>query len=497
VNLKSYFRLKNKKMKLIYFFQVLVLVVFLTTCAKNPVTGKREVMLISEADEIKLGAESDPEILAEFGVLENPDLQVFINEKGNEMAKISHRSSLPFHFKILDSPVVNAFALPGGYVYFTRGILAHFNNEAQFSGVLGHEIGHVTARHGANQYSKQMLAQLGLAIGSSISKELEAFAQIAGVGVQLLFMKFGRADESQSDELGVEYATKTGYDCVQMADFFKTLDKLGGGAEGRMPAFLSTHPAPLDRFEKVGELTKTWQDKYPSQSFSVNRESYLRRIDGLPYGEDPQQGFVEKEVFYHPALAFYFPVPKDWNLTNAPANVTITEKSGKSMVIFDLAKGNNFDAALKESLEDNDLILVKDKKRRINGFQAMEADLTQKTPNSGAEPLTIKLTLIQDGEKMFRFLAIAQGKEVSAFFTAMDKTVNGFSRLNDSEKLNRKVELIQIVNVKKSGSLSDVLAEFKMPVSRHKELAVLNGMELTDKVSNNMLIKIVKNLKPE
>jgi len=365
-------------MKLIYFFQVLVLVVFLTTCAKNPVTGKREVMLISEADEIKLGAESDPEILAEFGVLENPDLQVFINEKGNEMAKISHRSSLPFHFKILDSPVVNAFALPGGYVYFTRGILAHFNNEAQFSGVLGHEIGHVTARHGANQYSKQMLAQLGLAIGSSISKELEAFAQIAGVGVQLLFMKFGRADESQSDELGVEYATKTGYDCVQMADFFKTLDKLGGGAEGRMPAFLSTHPAPLDRFEKVGELTKTWQDKYPSQSFSVNRESYLRRIDGLPYGEDPQQGFVEKEVFYHPALAFYFPVPKDWNLTNAPANVTITEKSGKSMVIFDLAKGNNFDSALKESLEDNDLILVKDKKRRINGFQAMEADLTQK-----------------------------------------------------------------------------------------------------------------------
>ena len=167
------------------------------------------------------------------------------------------------------------------------------------------------------------------------------------------------------------------------------------------------------------------------------------------------------------------------------------------MLIFDLAKGNNFDAALKESLDDNELILVKDKKRRINGFQALEADLTQKTPNSGAEPLTIKLTLIQDGDKMFRFLAIAQGKEVGAFITSMDKTVNGFSRLNDADKLNRQVELIQIVNVKRSGPLSDVLTDFKMPVSRHKELAVLNGMELTDKVSNNMLIKIVKNLKPE
>jgi predicted Zn-dependent protease len=197
-------------MKLVIFFQLLVLSLLLATCAKNPVTGKREVMLMSEAEEIKLGAESDPEIVAEFGVFENPELQAFINEKGNEMAKVSHRSSLPFHFKILDSPVVNAFALPGGYVYFTRGILAHFNNEAQFAGVLGHEIGHVTARHGANQYSKQILAQLGLAIGSSISKELEAFANIAGAGLQLLFMKYGREDESQSDELGVEYASRTG-----------------------------------------------------------------------------------------------------------------------------------------------------------------------------------------------------------------------------------------------------------------------------------------------
>jgi len=480
-----------------YIFSTLVLALLVTTCAKNPVTGKREVMLISETDEIKLGAESDPEIIAEFGILENPALQAFINEKGNEMAKISHRSSLPFHFKILDSPVVNAFALPGGYVYFTRGILAHFNNEAQFSGVLGHEIGHVTARHGANQYSKQILAELGLAIGSSISKELEAFAEIAGVGMQLLFMKFGRADESQSDELGVEYATKTGYDCVQMADFFKTLDKLGGGEEGRLPAFLSTHPAPLDRYEKVGELTKTWKEKFPDKAFSVNRESYLKRIENLPYGEDPQQGFVEKDVFYHPGLAFLFPVPKDWTLTNSPAEVTITEKSGKSLLIFDLAKGNDVQAALKETLDENELELIKDKKRRINGFQALEAELSQKTPDKSAEPLSIKLTLIEDGDKIYRFLAIAQGKDVSAFFTAMNKTTDGFNRLTDSEKLNRQVERIAIVSVKRNGSLAEILTDFNMPVSRHKELAILNGMELTDSASKNMLIKIVKNLKPE
>ena len=450
-------------MKLIYFFQVLVLALMLATCAKNPVTGKREVMLMSESEEIKLGAESDPEIVAEFGVFENPELQSFINEKGNEMAKVSHRSSLPFHFKILDSPVVNAFALPGGYVYFTRGILAHFNNEAQFAGVLGHEIGHVTARHGANQYSKQMLAEIGLAIGASISKELETFAEIAGVGLQLLFMKYGREDESQSDELGVEYSSRTGNDGKQMADFFKTLDKLGGEGEDRMPAFLSTHPAPLDRFEKVGELTKIWQEKLPNKSFSVNRDSYLRRIDDMPYGEDPQQGFVEKSVFYHPALAFYFPVPKDWTLTNTPS----------------------------------ELVVVRDKNRRINGFQAMEAELKQKTPESGAEPITIKLILVQDGKNMFRFLAIAQGKEVKSFNAAMDNAVDGFSRLTDREKLNRQVERIQIVSVRRNGTFAEVLADYKMPAARHKELAILNGMELTDRVTSNMLVKVIKNLKPE
>jgi predicted Zn-dependent protease len=283
----------------------------------------------------------------------------------------------------------------------------------------------------------------------------------------------------------------------ELGDFFKTLDKLGGEGEDRLPAFLSTHPAPLDRFEKVGELTKIWQEKLPNKSFSVNRDSYLRRIDDMPYGEDPQQGFVEKSVFYHPALAFYFPVPKDWTLTNTPSEVDVTEKSGNALLIFDLAKGNDFQGALKETLDENELELVKDKNRRINGFQAMEAELKQKAPNSGTEPLTIKLILIQDGKNMFRFLAIAQGTEVKSFNSAMDNAVDGFNRLNDKEKLNRQVERIQIVSVRRNGTFAEVLSDYKMPATRHKELAVLNGMELTDRVNGNMLVKVIKNIKPE
>jgi predicted Zn-dependent protease len=175
----------------------------------------------------------------------------------------------------------------------------------------------------------------------------------------------------------------------------------------------------------------------------------------------------------------------------------VTEKSGKGLLIFDLAKGNDFQTALKETLDANELELVKDKNRRINGFQAMEIELKQKAPNSGAEPLSIKLILIQDGKNMFRFLAIAQGTEVKSFNSAMDNAVDGFSRLTDREKLNRQVERIQIVSVRRNGTFAEVLSDFKMPAARHKELAILNGMELTDRVSGNMLIKVIKNIKPE
>ncbi|MEL6720960.1 MAG: M48 family metalloprotease, partial [Bacteroidota bacterium] len=167
-------------------------------CSRNPVTGKKQAFVMSEENEVALGKQSDPQVVAAFGLYDNDEMQAYIKSKGLQMAAVSHRPDLKFTFRLVDSPVVNAFALPGGYVYFTRGIMAHFNNEAEFAGVLGHEIGHVTGRHGALQQRNQIFAQLGLIAGIIISPEIAQFAEQASQGMQLLLLKNGRDHESQS-----------------------------------------------------------------------------------------------------------------------------------------------------------------------------------------------------------------------------------------------------------------------------------------------------------
>ncbi len=294
---KGIFRIIN------YFILSISFLIIAESCSVNPVTGKKEVILMSEAQEISMGKAYDPQVVASFGLYEDEKMQTFINEKGKEMGAISHRPQLNYEFKILDSPVVNAFAVPGGYVYFTRGIMAHFNNEAEFAGVLGHEIGHVTARHSAKQQSNQTLAQLGLIVGVIASKEIAKYAGLAQESLGLLFLKFGRDDESQSDQLGVEYSTKIGYDAHEMANFFNTLKRMRAGSDSDpIPTFLSTHPDPTDRYQKVEEAATKWQAGKPQSNFKVNRDQYLRMIDGLIYGEDPRQGYVADNKFFHPGI---------------------------------------------------------------------------------------------------------------------------------------------------------------------------------------------------
>lgn len=472
-----------------------VSIVIIASCAVNPVTGKKQLMLMSEEQEIALGAQYDPSVVASFGVYEDEDLLRFIKEKGDEMAKISHRPNLQFHYKILDTPVINAFAVPGGYIYFTRGILAQFNNEAELVGVLGHEMGHVTARHTVSQQSKQQLGQILLIGGMLASEKFRQFGDYAMQGMQLLFLKFSRDNENESDRLGVEYATKIGYDAREMGNFFNVLKKKQLASEhAGIPTFMSTHPDPGDRYNKVHQKAKQWQDSINHASWAVNRDSYLRMIDGMVYGEDPRQGFVDGDVFYHPGMAFKYPVPKSWQVQNSPMQVQMAPQDGKAAIIFTLAQQKTKAEAATETLKQLNLEVLDNKETNVNGFPSLAILSQQVNQNQQTgEKSVIKVLsyFIDYAGKIFVFHGVSTDADFNSYFRVFETTMVNFNRLTEPSKLNVQPKRINIKTVRKSGTLAEAFNYYQVPQNQLQELAFLNDMELSAPVKQGELIKLV------
>ncbi|MCY7351554.1 MAG: M48 family metalloprotease [Cytophagaceae bacterium] len=473
----------------------------LLACARNPVTGKRELSLMSTEQEIALGQQSHPSIVATMGLYEDKKLQDFINLKGKAMAKISHRPDLPYQFYIVDSPVVNAFAVPGGYVYFTRGIMAHFNNEAEFAGVLGHEIGHITAKHAARQQSSQLLTQVGLIGGAILApkvvgQNIEALQQ----GLGLLMLSYSRAHESESDNLGVEYSSKIGYDAHQMANFFGTLKRLSGDREQVIPEFMSTHPDPGNRYNKVHQLAKEYQAKNPAK-YEVDRESFLRLIDGITYGEDPKQGFVENNVFYHPVLRFQFPVPNGWQHQNSPEQFQMTPKDGKSAMILTLAKGSSLDEAAQTLVQQLNLKVLENSRTTINGnpaivliSQQQPQQQQQGQPQQQQDPrnaVQIGTWLIQYNGTIYALHGLTSAASFANTFRTFQSVAERFSALTDQEKINRKPERILVKTAPRDGTFREIMTGLGMPGNRVEELGVLNGHKADDRLTRGSMVKII------
>ncbi len=466
------------------------------SCAVNPVTGKKQLVLMTESQEIAMGAATDPEIVAQYGRYEDKILQDFITQKGNEMAAISHRPDLKYEFKIVDSEVLNAFAVPGGYVYFTRGIMAHFNNEAEFAGVLGHEIGHITARHSVSQQSKAILGQVGL-IGSMILvPQVAEFAEPLSEGLGLLFLKFGRDAERQSDELGVEYSSKIGYDAKEMAGFFNTLERQSSGSESaELPDFLSTHPNPGDRNIAVSKLSDEWKKKLNLINPKVSRESYLKKIEGLIYGEDPKQGFLENDVFYHPVLKFELNTPKGWNYQNKPQELEFAPKDGKAILIMTLIAGKSLEEAASNVVEKNNLQVLESNQITVNGLNALSilADVKVEQQKQQQQAPTVRTLsyLIQYKDNIYHILGASSVTDFNSYSENFLQTTKNFKQLKDASKLNKQPERIRIKPVKQSGTLKQALNSYNMPEKKQEEISLLNGMLLTDKVLAGSLIKIL------
>ncbi len=462
-------------------------------CATNPVTGKKQVVFMSEEQEIAMGKEADPQIIAQYGLYEDANLQAFITQKGKEMAAISHRPKLDYQFRILDSEVLNAFAVPGGYVYFTRGIMAHFNDEAQMAGVLGHEIGHIAARHSVEQQRNQILGQIGIIAGVVINPELARFAETASQGLGLLMLKFGRDAERESDQLGVEYSTKIGYDARQMAAFFTTLERqsqAAGAAE--LPDFLSTHPNPGDRNVTVKKLAEEWQAKQNLANPQVRRNEYLSRIDGIIYGEDPKGGYREGNMFYHPVMKFQFPIPQGWNYQNTPARVQMAPADGNALMFLTLAQGATLNEAANNMVQANKLSVIESSQRNVNGFNALAvlADVIQ-DPNQPATPIRTISYFIQDGNSIYMITGLSATQNFNNYVNYFRTTMEGFKRLTDAAKLNKKPMRVRIRTASTATTLEQALRSQNMPSSRFNELAILNGMQLNQSLAAGTKYKIL------
>ncbi len=443
-------------------------------------------MLVSEKREKAMGLAYDPQVIQEFGLYENKEMQDFINNYGKKMGAISHRPQIDYQFRILDSPVVNAFAVPGGYVYFTRGIMAHFNNEAEFAGVLGHEIGHVTARHSAQQQSQQILAQVGFIAAMIASPKFAQYSDLAQNGLGLMFLKFSRNHESESDKLGVEYSTKIGYNAHEMANFFQTIQRLQQKEGASIPTFLSTHPDPGDRNTRVHQLATKEQAKAGTPKLEVNREKYLRMIDGMMYGEDPQQGYTEGNVFYHPQLKFQFPTPSGWQVANSTSQVQIAPKDGKAAIIMSIAEGKSLAQAKQNAVSADSLKVLDSQNIKVNGNDAiaMTADLNKQ--------VRLLMYLIEYNGLIYKFAGLSETPNFASYEGKFETCFKGFKALTDQSKINVFADKIKIVTVSKDGTLAEVLKANDQPTAKHEELAILNGLQLKDKVKKGILIKTLE-----
>lgn len=457
-------------------------------CAINPVTGKRELSLISEQQEIALGKQTDEEIRSEYGTYDNQALNTYVQRVGQTMTAHTHRPHLTYHFAVLDIPVVNAFAVPGGYIYVTRGILALMNSEAELAVVLGHELGHVNARHSVVKLSQLMLAQVGLGVAGAISETFAKLSGVASVGIQLLFLKFSRDDEREADELGVQYSRQGGYNPGEMVSFFASLEKLGDLSGGQsLPGFLSTHPLTKERIQNTENMLLE-----TDQQLKIDQNVYLAAVDNMVYGQDPRQGYVEKNAFYHPQMRFSFTFPEEWNVQNTPARVMLASKDGRAAVVLQAEKSaeNLKDYAHNKASQIEGGRFLNESSFKINGLASYHQtyDVTQQDKDD----LRIRLSFIKKNEFIYTFVSLSTKNDFNKFDGSFQSIVASFQELRDTKYLNRKPMRIRLVKANGRESLQSMFQKAGMAEDLWPNFAIMNGMELDAVPKNGQNIKIVR-----
>lgn len=465
----------------------------LTHCAKNPVTGSKDFVLMSEQQEIQMGAQAHKDVMQEYGLVENPELQAYVTRVGKGLAAKSHRPNLDWHFTVVDSPEVNAFALPGGYIYITRGIMSYLNSEAELAGVLGHEIGHVTARHGVRQQSAATAAGLGAILGSILvpGMDNQAGATLLQQLSQSLVAGYGRDHELESDRLGAEYLAKTAYNPQAMVEVIGVLknqelyDIELAKKEGREPrryhGVFDTHPSNDTRLKQVvGEA-----NKYKVANPREGREEFIRAMNGVYFGDSPDQGVIRSNALLHEKLGITVQFPQGWRVQNQPDRVVAINTQGTALVELKPGPKN---AQPMDTLQKG---LKLDQGARyesgnVNGNPAAFAAGAQQ-----GKPVLVAAINFNNTQYLLAGMA-KDGTTYNQNRTALKDSINSFRSISQQERQLAKPHVIRVIQAQPGMTMASLAAQSPLGWSAESQLRLMNDLYPAGEPKPGQLIKIVQ-----
>lgn len=469
---------------------VLVLLV-MQGCATNPVTGKQDVVLMSEQQEIAMGQKYHKEIMKQYKRYDDPVLQNYVEKIGERLAAKSHRENLIFHFTLLDSPEVNAFALPGGYVYITRGIMAYMTEEAHLAGVLGHEIGHITARHGVRQQTQGMLAGIlgaAVAIGTG-NRQLAEASNMLGAAI---VRGYGRKHELESDRLGAEYIAKNGYDPEDMIDVVGILknqelfEVQRAREEGRAPrtyhGLFSTHPKNDTRLQEVIRAAEKYR---PENSVPPDNGEFLRLTNGMTYGDSEEQGVVRSNAFYHKQLDFTAAFPKGWRIENRPTHIDAISPAGQQLIrvtMEDLSQREDASQFLRRKFKSFG------NGRSINTSEDQGYAGTAIIDNPQFSN-NVRVAAIYRGKKAFVVYGLGKNSLPDQSFLDVSASIR---RLKGSERQLATERRIKTIRAKSGDTFAKLAKKSGLANYPEAQLRLINGMYPTGEPKVGQVIKIVE-----
>jgi len=459
------------------------------TTVVNPVTGREERSVMDESTEIAEGKKAHQQILAEYGAYADPGLQAYVNGVGQKLAKASHRSALPWTFTVLDSAEINAFALPGGYVYITRGLMAYLDSEAELAGVIGHEIGHVTARHGAQRATRQQDAGIGVLAATVLGAVLESqgvsgATNMAGQmsqGVAAGWLAtYSREQELQADQLGAEYLARNRYSPSNMVDVIgvlKNQERFAADtarAEGRAPPaganWLSSHPSNDQRLADIRKIAAAYQGDYSDDG----RTRYLQAIDGMGFGEGRAQGVTRGRDFYHEELGIALTAPQGWRIRNTPEAIAVVNGAGDAGLIVRLvpaAAGNTHDAIIRNVIKPS---AGRTEPRNIHGLSATQFVGTRRNEQGQTQAVRV---LLVSGPGNRTYMLNFGGRDAAALQRAapgLAEAEASIRPLSPAERAAARPWVLQTVPYPRGG-FTELARSSPLTVQAEAQLKLLNG----------------------